>query len=212
MLTRHSPLHALGYAEAGWLVGESGGQSRHADCCTTAQVFTQNRSSSSQVTLRRGSRSRPIARRLVLNRLFQCEQKNPRADPRAMPSKTAAVEIGRPRPSRAQPAPSLTGLRETPASRLETSTMVAKHIAPVAAKSAFGGVASCDRTQSSFSKKNLLEGDKFFKNSSDLLDIQTKSGNRGIDATNQVRRPFAILPNSPMGLHHASSIAAVHAN
>jgi hypothetical protein len=52
MLTRHSPLHALGYAEAGWLVGESGGHFRHADCCTTARVFTQNRSSSSQDTLR----------------------------------------------------------------------------------------------------------------------------------------------------------------
>src|SRR5260370_15848664 len=38
MLTRHSPLHALGYAEAGWLVGESGGQWRHAGCWTTARV------------------------------------------------------------------------------------------------------------------------------------------------------------------------------
>jgi hypothetical protein len=65
MLTRHSPLHALGYAEAGWLVGESGGQSRFTDCCTTAQVL--HKTDQAQVShIASENRTESIAYRLVV--------------------------------------------------------------------------------------------------------------------------------------------------
>ncbi len=168
MLTRHSPLHALGHAEAGWLVGESGGQSRHAGCWTTARVACTQQVSSSQV------RSHWVGEPIGTNPnspLSAETKKIPQADP--WPCRRDRRGLKTVVPDQCcQPVRSLTGVRRDspfgphpPRSRLKRSPTRERNC-PLGESHPV--IIRNPRTNS---KQNLVVRDDFSKNSWNILDI-----------------------------------------
>jgi hypothetical protein len=160
MLTRHSPLHAHGGAEAGWLVGESDGQFRPVSLGTTAPGCLLKKLKS-HFRLRRGSRPGQVR-----DRLAQCQRnkKIPRADARVMPRARSRSN----RSSRTNKRPTgslLVRVRaETPTSKLETSTVVVKpYPQPRRGQLPMESHPAMIRNPSSFSKKILLDRTEFSK-------------------------------------------------
>jgi hypothetical protein len=99
MLTRHAPLHALGNAEVGWLVGESDGQSHLAGYWMTAQAVCSNYFSSSQVKSGRSGQLRsaePIETNFPIASVIPIDKK-PRVDPLSR-LKDRRGKNGHPRP------------------------------------------------------------------------------------------------------------------